>query len=384
MIILGIETSCDETAISVVQASGGLKKPAFQVLAQVVSSQAKLHAPFGGVVPMLAKREHGKNLLPLLKEAIKQSKVTGKSKKFNESYKNKLKKILEREPELLEQFLQFIPLLPVPKIDCVAVTRGPGLEPALWVGINFARALALVWEKPLVPVNHMIGHIYSVLASPTKPTLTFPALALLVSGGHTELVLIKNWFEHKVIGRTLDDAVGEAFDKAARVLGLPYPGGPEISKLAKEWQGLTFCRLPRPMLHSGDFNFSFSGLKTAILYSAQKLAEANGGKLRAEDKVTLAYEFEQAAVEVLVKKLAKAVAKFEPRTVIIAGGVAANQELRRQAELMITSSASKLLISDLQLSTDNATMIAIASYLQIQKKVKSPQKFNAAGNLILS
>ena len=425
MKILAIETSCDETAISIVEAKGrlpagrpGIKQPSFNVLANVVSSQAMLHAKWGGVVPNLAKREHQLNLVPVIREALDKAKIKsqparqqgGKAKIKAKDQKwtslaEKIRKILARETELIALFLDFIKTSEVPRIDAIAVTRGPGLEPALWVGINLAKAMALAWGKPLIPINHMEGHIYSVLIqnSTVKTGIEFPALALLVSGGHTELVLIKDWLKHKIIGQTLDDAVGEAFDKAARLLGLPYPGGPEISKLAKKHdtrglpsvatEGNPRVQLPRPMLHSPDFNFSYSGLKTAVLYLVNKLRAANpDGNLTDEQKIMLAYEFEQAAVEVLIKKTAKAIAKFKPKTLIIAGGVAANQELGRQAEEMIEAinaqavkpdSKIKLLISTREFSTDNATMIAVAAYLHLQKKTRIPKNFTADGGLVL-
>lgn len=415
MRILAIETSCDETAISIVEAKDGLETPSFDVLAHLVSSQTKIHAPWGGVVPNLAKREHQKNLIPILRQALTKFK---KVKKLSSDRKEKIadwpprkiadvKKILAREPELLARFLKFIPTITAPPIDALAVTRGPGLEPALWVGINFAKALALVWQKPLVPVNHLEGHIYSVLI-PTinhklkpKISISFPALALLVSGGHTELILIKNWLEHKTIGQTLDDAAGECFDKVARLLGLPYPGGPAIAKLAKQFSNETSARgatpavgqgpasgwktysLPRPMLHSPDFNFSFSGLKTAALYLVKKESPLNQAQ-----RAALAYECQQAIVETLVKKTAKALIKLKPRTLIVTGGVAANQELKRQMKKMITTLSPELadcqlLISNSQLSTDNATMIAVAAHLHLQKKKKISKNFSADGNLKL-
>lgn len=393
MKILAIETSCDETAISVMEARGELKKPVFNVLSHVVASQVEFHAKWGGVVPNLAKREHQLNLVPVLKEALERAKMDSREKAS--PLESKVKKILERETELVAPFLEFIKNSGVPKIDAIAVTRGPGLEPALWVGINFAKALAFAWDKLLIPINHMEGHIYSVLIPPKShnlraiPSITFPALALLVSGAHTELVLIRDWLKHKIIGQTLDDAVGEAFDKAARLLDLPYPGGPEISKLAKKCQGdsLTLTlRLPRPMLHSSDFNFSYSGLKTAVLYAVNKLKAANpDGALTNKQKIMIAYEFEQAAVEVLIKKTAKAIAEFKPKTLIVAGGVAANQELGRQASEMIKNDFPEvnLLISARELSTDNAAMIATAAYLHLQTKTRIPKNFKADGNLSL-
>jgi len=428
MIILGIETSCDDTAISVINGSGGLRRPKFEVLSHIVSSQTAIHAPWGGVVPNLAKREHARNLIPVLQEALRNPKVTpwgSKGVTLNlkgeallpsarrqgstlhpslkvEPSEKDVKKILAREPELLEQFLEFIPTIAVPKIDAIAVTVGPGLEPALWAGINLARALALVWRKKLIPINHIEGHIISALAdmgsqgealrlgskaSPLKeikPLIKFPALALIISGGHTELVVIKDWFKYKIIGQTRDDAVGEAFDKVARLLGLPYPGGPEISKLAVTSQGkalhprlkaLPFTpfeiKLPRPMIDSPDFDFSFSGLKTAVLYLAQKLkgypwAPEKGNPCDPVVQSQIAREFQQAVIDVLLAKTIRAVDKYQPKTLIIAGGVAANQELRQQFTRIFgdLKSAPILLIPSSQLSTDNATMIAMAGYLR--------------------
>ena len=400
MIILGIETSCDETAVSVVEGRGDLGRlaplkprrsgPGFRVLAQVVSSQMKLHARWGGVVPSLAKREHSKNLIPVLEKALKKSKLlklikgsTLRSRVFKvEPWKATVGKILEREPELLEQFLKFIPTIARPKIDAIAVTYGPGLEPALWVGINLARALSFVWQKPLIPINHMEGHIYSVLVhSKIKATpwgskgvaLHFPALALLISGGHTELVLIRDWFKYTILGATRDDAVGEAFDKVARLLGLPYPGGPAITKLAKkatpsvEGAQHSVFKLPRPMLNSGDFDFSFSGLKTAALYRVNDLKKQKlfNDKARAN----LAADFQQAIIDVLLAKTTKATEKYAPKTLIIAGGVSANKPLRQQfaKHLVKNYPNTKLLLPEPKLSLDNATMIAMAGYLRLNQ-----------------
>ena len=223
----------------------------------------------------------------------------------------------------------------VSKFDVIAVTVGPGLEPCLWEGINFAQSLAKEPKKPIVAVNHMEGHIVSVFLSGKNIDVQFPALALLVSGGHTELVLIKGWLNYKIIGETLDDAVGEAFDKVARLLGLPYPGGPSLSKLADTLTGHAMSsqiKLPRPMLNSKDLNFSFSGLKTAVLYVLRDNPKIN--------KAALAKEFQNAAVEVLVSKTLKAIEKFKPKTLIVAGGVAANKYLRK--ELIKTLNARRL------------------------------------------
>ncbi|KKP80965.1 MAG: putative tRNA threonylcarbamoyladenosine biosynthesis protein Gcp, partial [Parcubacteria group bacterium GW2011_GWB1_35_5] len=253
MIILGIETSCDETAVSVIEAKGDLKSLQFKILGSAVNSQIEIHKPYGGVFPALAKREHLRNLPLVLEEALKKADIKDD----------------------------------LDKIDIIAVTVGPGLEPALWTGINFAEKLGKSWGKAVIPTNHMEGHIASVLfktdeseskKEQTKSRIEFPAIALLISGGHTELVLLKSWVSKETIGETQDDAVGEAFDKVARMMNLPYPGGPEISKLAEKARLEDISlekKFPRPMLHSKDLNFSFSGLKTAVLYYLKNINEVN-------------------------------------------------------------------------------------------------------------
>ncbi len=293
MKILAIETSCDETAIAMADFSGGRKNPTIGVNASLISSQVKLHEKFGGVVPNLARREHEKNLVPILLRALKEAGLKeAKSKKQELRTIKILDSILEREPELLAQFKKQIAPLTPPAIDAIAVTSGPGLAPALWVGVNFARALAYLWKKPLIPVNHMAGHFYSAFLQKKRGAFniqhsTFPVLALLVSGGHTELILARGHGKFNIIGETVDDAAGEAFDKVARMLGLPYPGGPAISALAKikfKVKSLKLkVSLPRPMLNSKDHNFSFSGLKTAVLYLTRDLG------VKKNQEVTPAY-----------------------------------------------------------------------------------------------
>ncbi|MDO8492958.1 MAG: tRNA (adenosine(37)-N6)-threonylcarbamoyltransferase complex transferase subunit TsaD [bacterium] len=397
MRILSIETSCDETAISVVEARGTLKSPSFKLLSGIVHSQADLHAKWQGVVPTIAKREHAKNLVPVLERALKESgllensKVPVRSGKIQNSKLDlKIKKILEREEGLAESFLNFVPNIEIPKIDAVAVTYGPGLEPALWTGINFAKALSAYWKKPVVPVNHMEGHTLSallpgaVVGVEENIKLKMPVLALLISGGHTELVLIKDWQNYKVVGHTRDDAVGEAFDKVARMLGLPYPGGPQISKMAEGYRGKKTIKLPRPMIHSDDLDFSFSGLKTSVLYKIKEL-----GELSPDLKAELAHEFEEAVVEVLVSKTKKALEKFGVKTLIVGGGVISNKKIR-QAFQQLTKENFKdvqLLIPHQSLCGDNATMIGMAGYMRLlsyKSKKTSPQKnFKAKGNLVL-
>src|SRR3989338_1351029 len=235
MKILSIETSCDETAVSIVEAEGGTESPVFKILGNSLFSQVNTHREYGGVYPMLAKREHGKNLPPLLMNVLKQAEMYAEnptSPSYGEEKWQEIKYIVCREDGLFEGLISALKNIEKPKIDVIGVTSGPGLAPALWVGISCAEALGKLWNIPVIPVNHMEGHIASVLISENKNEIQFPALALLISGGHTELVNIKNWGEYEILGETLDDAVGEAFDKTARMLGLPYPGGPEISRLA--------------------------------------------------------------------------------------------------------------------------------------------------------
>ena len=293
-----------------------------------------------------------------------------------------IEEILEREPELLKLFLKYIPTIEVPEIDAIAVTQGPGLEPALWVGINFAKALSIVWEKPLIPVNHMEGHMMASLIKPESKNenteinkVNLPAISLLISGGHTELILIKEWKQYKKIGQTLDDAVGEAFDKAARMMGLPYPGGPEISKLAQTARqeklksgevGPPQIKLPRPMLHSKDFNFSFSGLKTAVLYLIKNLKkENNWEELPLEIKQQIALEFEEAVIEILLKKTKTAIDKYNVKTLILGGGVTANSQIRQTFQTLEKETPNlKVLIPQIEFSTDNAIMIGIAGYFE--------------------
>jgi len=394
MKILAIETSCDETALAVLEVSGSKTKPTFRILSHNVASQIELHAQYGGVFPMMAKREHAKNLLPLFIKTMKEAGFSSskvKSPKSKESQIAKLKKILEREPELLAQLLSALPKLTKPAIDAICVTVGPGLEPTLWVGINFARALSYIWDIPIVPVNHMEGHVLSIFPQKNQKqfkveSLKFPVISLLVSGGHTEIVLVKGIGKYKVVGRTRDDAAGEAFDKVARMLDLPYPGGPEISKLAEIARNEKLIissekiKLPRPMLYTKDFDFSFSGLKTAVLYLIRDLK-----KLTENDKKAIAREFENAVVEVLVKKTMKALTKYKARSLIVGGGVAANKHLRSELTGMCKKEKIDVVFPTRELSTDNAVMIGIAgtlSYLRTKKGARYDSKrLVADGNL---
>jgi N6-L-threonylcarbamoyladenine synthase len=348
MVILGIETSCDETAVSIVEAEGDLNDLRFKLLGSAINSQIDIHKQYGGVFPTLAKREHQKNLPVGYAEALEKAKI--------------------KESE----------------IEMITVTVGPGLEPALWTGINFAEELGKRLNIPVVPANHMIGHIASVLFS--GENIEFPAIALLISGGHTELVLLKNWLEREKLGETQDDAVGEAFDKVARMLGLPYPGGPEISRLAEEARQKDIHlekKLPRPMIHSGDFNFSFSGLKTAVLYYLRKVgAEA----ISQSQVLAVAREFEDAVIETLVSKTKAAIEGYSPKTLVIGGGVIANKALRENfLKISEIYPEIKILIPEKTLTTDNATMITAAGFIEhlknLQTDVKSNQELKAQGNL---
>jgi N6-L-threonylcarbamoyladenine synthase len=402
MKILSIETSCDETAISLLSIS----KNKIAVLGDALHSQIELHKQYGGVFPMMAKREHQKNLCPLLIRVLKESNFFKVSKsQATISKENKLKKILERETDLVQHFFKDIINIQKPKIDLIAVTKGPGLEPALWVGISFAKALGALWDIPVIGVNHMEGHIVSVLVNKHESSKSqissiqlnkknqFPALSLLVSGGHTELVLVKDWGKYKVIGKTKDDAVGEAFDKVARILGLPYPGGPQISALAEQSRKqnksvLNLAHnslltthpysLPRPMMYTKDFDFSFSGLKTAVLYMTQKIPE-----MREDVKKEIAREFEDSCVDVLIHKTKKAIEEFNVKTLIVGGGVSANNHLRNNLKILAKNLKIDLHIPDKKLATDNAIMIGVAGYLQSQRSKKRNGVIKAEGHLSL-
>lgn len=368
MKILAIETSCDETAVSVLESKNDLPYPEFKVLGNTLLSQIETHRPYGGVFPALAKREHIKNIIPILASTLKQCEA-GKiqTHKLSTEQKNIIEEILLREPDLFQNFVKFIESTPKPDIDHLSVTNGPGLEPALWVGISVAKALSVAWNLPLTPVNHLEGHIASVLLSKRPCRPIFPAIALLISGGHTELILVENWGKYKKIGATKDDAVGEAFDKVARMLELPYPGGPEISKLAKNaretGQESSFS-FPRPMMHTPDLNFSFSGLKTAVMYEIKKIPV-----LTDKIKNEIALEFEDAVCEVLLHKTKKALEEFGAQSFISAGGVTANTHLR---EKLLSIDSEAVCIPETELSTDNAQMIAVAGAISILQNRNIP------------
>ncbi len=370
MIILSIETSCDETAISVIKAEGDFPLATYEILGNALHSQIDIHAEFGGVFPQVAKREHALALVPMLIKALTEAELLIKEPTLlGENLSEKITTLLEREEGLSTFLLDFFAKYSLPEIDIIAVTSGPGLEPALWVGISFAKALNAVLNCPVVPVNHMEGHVlaslYDVEIDNAIAPIKFPAIALLISGGHTELVLMVDWGKYEKVGETRDDAVGEAFDKVARMMKLPYPGGPEIGRradIARKANVAPYKEvLPRPMLHSNDFDFSFSGLKTAVRYAI------DGAELTDEQKNALSRDFEDAAVEVLLKKTQNAIDHHHAQTLIIGGGVSANNYLRQTfTETMLTSHPEvEIYLPHRNLSTDNSIMIALAGHAQI-------------------
>lgn len=387
MILLAIETSCDETAVSIIKRVRG-KNIRFEVLSHKVLSQIDLHAQYGGVFPALAKREHAKALTQLIAESLEESGLlVERTNTYHipAASRKKLDTLLEREEEMLSAMRVMIEGIQKPLIDGIAVTQGPGLEPALWVGVNAALALHLVWDIPLYPINHMEGHIVAGALSYENgvyeiPPINFPACALLISGGHTELVRIPKLRSYKVIGQTRDDAVGEAFDKVARMLSLPYPGGPEISRLAEKArkEGIIVdedLRLPRPMLHSGDLSFSFSGLKTAVLTRIKKRGELND-----VTKLMLALEFENSVTDVLVSKVKHAMYETRAQTLIVGGGVSANTHIRFALKQLSESEGFDLFVPDNNLSTDNGIMIASTGLLHIAEDVEPKVKLRANGS----
>ena len=432
MKILAIETSCDDTCIAILE----IKKKKLEILSNIVSSQVKLHAKYGGIYPSLAKREHQCNLLPVLVQALKQSKLL---------------KISNFKFLISKQILNSNFQIPKPNIDLIAVTNGPGLEPCLWTGINFAKELAEKWGLPIIPVNHIKGHIFANFVSSNEKRKTkneklqqkieFPAICLIVSGGHTQLILMKSIDKYKILGETRDDAAGECFDKTARILGLGYPGGPAIAAEAAKFQitntklqistkfkitnskprttslrgrqilnstqsydglphrmiGAKFnIKLPRPMIYQKNYDFSFSGLKTAVLYEVRK-------KKRKSKKFVqlMALEIQQAIIDVLIYKTIKAAKDYRVKTIILGGGVISNNELRKQFKTKIkkeklsfkyaSAKGAKrrkecetffdLQIPNSKLCTDNAAMIGIAAFFNRQKKTKNFKNIKADANM---
>jgi N6-L-threonylcarbamoyladenine synthase len=382
MIILGIETSCDESAVSIIETRGKVESLECKVISSLIHSQADLHNQYGGVFPTLAKREHGKNLVPLLEKALieyshnKTDKINTQSisddhfEKILREYESIIK---DHDPDLWTSISHADFLKHTPHIDKIAVTEGPGLEPTLWVGINFARFLASLWQIPIVPINHMEGHIVASLLESDivdghfhkLKSLPLPTLALLISGGHTELVKINALGNYNIIGQTKDDAVGEAFDKVARILGLPYPGGPHISKLAEQAETENLegvLKLPRPMIGSKDLDFSFSGLKTAVLYAVKDYINTHN-EVDTEFKKSLCLEFERAVDETLSKKLIQAIEQNDIKSIIIGGGVIANKRMKKSFTRIANEYNIPIFIPSIHMSGDNALMIALAGIL---------------------
>jgi len=322
--ILGIETSCDETAAAVI-------KNGTEIVANVVSSQIESHQRFGGVVPEIASRHHVEQITIVLEETMKQSGLTMES------------------------------------IDAIAVTEGPGLVGALLIGVNAAKAMAFAHQKPLMGVHHIAGHIY---ANQLVAELKFPLLALVVSGGHTELIYMKEHGSFEVIGETRDDAVGEAYDKVARTLQLPYPGGPHIDRLAME--GQPTIKLPRAWLEEDSYDFSFSGLKSAVINTLHN-AKQKGEEISPAD---LAASFQESVIEVLVGKTLKAMEHYKVDQVLLAGGVAANKGLRSALQTAVDKVGKELVIPPLSLCTDNAAMIAAAGSVLYRKGKRSGMNLN--------
>lgn len=371
MLILSIETSCDETAISLVEADGEFPHATYTILGNALWSQIDLHRQYGGVFPALAKRDHVARMVPILEAAINESELEGiPGDTLTEQEESEIRTMLSREETLADAFLQFHSTHGTYEIDLIAVTSGPGLEPALWVGVNFAKALALLWNVPIVPVNHMVGHIlasvFDIERDDMLSDISFPTVSLLISGGHTELILMKNWEDYEKIGQTRDDAVGEAYDKVARLMGLPYPGGPEIAKraeIARKEKLPQYADLPSPMLKSNDLDFSFSGLKTAVRYVVQDKT------LTETDICAVARDFEDAAAAVLLKKSLAAVEHYSAETLIVGGGVSANQHLKRLFEATFLENAPDVTVYFPQpkLSTDNSIMIALVGHARAER-----------------
>lgn len=390
MRLLGIESSADDTSIAVLEIDQSVTPNTFRVLSHLISSQIELHRQYGGIFPAMAKREHARNILPLLKETMSKIPTTNTTPgSIDETY---LKTTLSHEQELHETLIEFLSNQPIPQIDAICVTTGPGLEPTLWVGINVAKVLAHAWKVPIVPVNHMEGHLLSPLLSKEHSDykksyplqdLQLPTLALLISGGHTELVLTKQIGDYTVIGQTRDDAVGEAFDKVARLMNLPYPGGPEISKLAEQARSqdtIGDAKFPRPMIHSDDYDFSFSGLKTAVRYFLQAKDEVTE-----ELKKDISREFEDAVAEVLISKTSRAIDEFGIQTLLVGGGVANNKYLQEQLTKLCDQKGITLHLPQKEVTTDNALMITLAGYFSYLENNKgaNPEEIRANGNLAL-
>jgi N6-L-threonylcarbamoyladenine synthase len=318
MITLGIETSCDETAVALFDSNKGL-------IGESVFSQIDLHSEYGGVIPELASRDHCKKIIQIYKHALGS--------------------------------------IDPAEIDYVAYTAGPGLLGALLIGENFAQGLALSLNKPLIPVNHLEAHLMAPFLDEEK--VEFPFLTLLVSGGHSLIIDVQGLNQYKILGQSRDDAVGEAFDKVAKLIGLGYPGGPEIERVAQDGDHMAF-NFPQPMLHSSDYDFSFSGLKTAVLYAVQDIEEINS-----QIQADIAASFQHAATEVLIKKITKALEDTGRESIVLAGGVAANKLLRSKISLLKSKLNVDVLYPPLSHCTDNAAMIAYLGSMKVDEATSS-------------
>lgn len=321
MRVLAIESSCDETAVAIVEDG--------KLLSSVLSSQVNIHRKYGGVVPEIAARKHLENILFLLDEALDRAK------------------------------------LKIGDIDVFAATQGPGLVGSLLVGLSLAKGLSISLSKSFVAINHLIGHIYANFLS--FPDLEYPFLVLLVSGGHTEILLVQGWNDFKRIGKTRDDAAGEAFDKVARLLGLGYPGGPEMERAAKN--GKPIHRFPRALNEKGNFDFSFSGLKTSVLYFLKNNPESR--------IVDVAASFQEAIIDSLLTKTFAAAKTYSINRIVFAGGVAANSRLRECASMLAKKENFDIFFPPIKFCTDNAAMIAMAAYEKAKRGIFSPLDTNA-------
>ena len=330
MRILGIESSCDETGVALVETTGEALP---SLLSHALHSQIEMHQAYGGVVPELASRDHIRRVLPLTRQVLAEAGAT------------------------------------LADIDVVAYTRGPGLAGALLVGSGVACALAASLGKPVLGVHHLEGHLLSPFLSADPPE--FPFIALLVSGGHTQLMQVDGVGRYELLGETIDDAAGEAFDKSAKLMGLPYPGGPGLSRLAEQGNPAAY-KLPRPLLHSGDLDFSFAGLKTAVLTQSQKIGPAAHTE-GAPERADLAASTQAAIVEVLVKKSMNALKSSGMKRLVVAGGVGANRELRAQLNAACAKAKVRVHYPELHLCTDNGAMIAMAAAMRLQAGVQTAQ-----------
>jgi N6-L-threonylcarbamoyladenine synthase len=345
MIILGIDTSCDETSVAILKIANFKLK----ILSNIISSQAKLHSKYGGVWPSLAKREHKKNLPIVFEKALKEAKIK------------------------------------ISDIDIFGITVGPGLEPCLWEGINFLKSIT---KEKIFPVNHIKAHIFSSFLDENfellfKKNFIFPAISLVVSGGHTQLILVEKLNKFLLLGETRDDAAGECLDKVARRLGLGYPGGPAIEKLAKlQTKNSKFkIKLPRPMINQKNYDFSFSGLKTAVLYDFLKRDEKE--RESKEYKIEIAKEVQSAIFDVLVSKTFRAAREFKVKSIILGGGVAANSKLREEFEKAREKEKIKvkLFFPKKEFCTDNGAMVALVAWIDWFLKEKETKEIVALANL---